>query len=303
LADRPDPRLDKDGRFALLLQRQLRGYSSTDPPIRPQVAMTASMLRQFYSASVSDFDKALCDLFIGAFFFAMRSCEYIKVSGPRKTKLLLVHNIKFYRGRRVLPHSDPLLHRADCVSITFDFQKRDSKGDVITQHRCSDPLLCPVKVWARIIRRLTSYQSTSPTTQVNTYIHPDGSTHYFSGKDLLSRIRLAAATLGEDELGFSPDQVGLHSARSGAAMAMYLAGVPVVTIMLLGRWSSDAFLRYIRRQVKEFSGGVSQKMISNERFFTISSIQNNITEDRPLTSKFGPTSFKDTIKPLVNAFR
>jgi len=114
---------------------------------------------------------------------------------------------------------------------------------------------------------------------------------------------LAAATLGEDELGFSPDQVGLHSARSGAAMAMYLAGVPVVKIMLLGRWSSDAFLRYIRRQVKEFSGGVSQKMISNERFFTISSIQNNITEDRPLTSKFGPTSFKDTIKPLVNAFR
>jgi len=46
-------------------------------------------------------------------------------------------------------------------------------------------------------------------------------------------------------------------------MAMYLAGVPVFTIMLLGRWSSNAFLRYIRKQVKEFSRGISAKMIIN----------------------------------------
>jgi hypothetical protein len=30
-------------------------------------------------------------------------------------------------------------------------------------------------------------------------------------------------------------------------MVMYLAGVPVFTIMLLGFWSSDAFLWYIRK--------------------------------------------------------
>jgi hypothetical protein len=32
MADRPDPRLDRDGKFALLLQRQLRGYNIVDPP-------------------------------------------------------------------------------------------------------------------------------------------------------------------------------------------------------------------------------------------------------------------------------
>jgi hypothetical protein len=42
-------------------------------------------------------------------------------------------------------------------------------------------------------------------------------------------------------------------------MAMFLAKVPVYTIMLLGRWSSDDFLRYIRKQVKEFSKGISKK--------------------------------------------
>jgi len=52
-------------------------------------------------------------------------------------------------------------------------------------------------------------------------------------------------------------------------MAMYLSGVPVYTIMLLGRWSSDAFLHYIRKQVKEFSLGISKKMITKEDFFTI----------------------------------
>jgi hypothetical protein len=54
-------------------------------------------------------------------------------------------------------------------------------------------------------------------------------------------------------------------------MAMYLAGVPVFTIMLLGHWSSDAFLRYIRKQVKQFSRDISDKMIQNEIFFTIPS--------------------------------
>ena len=56
---------------------------------------------------------------------------------------------------------------------------------------------------------------------------------------------------------------------------MYLAQhpirVPTYTIMLQGRWCSDAFLCYIRKQVKEFSKGVSEAMVSEEsfRFFTI----------------------------------
>eukprot|EP00978_Attheya_sp_CCMP212_P039694 scaffold208788_cov31-Attheya_sp.AAC.1 len=50
---------------------------------------------------------------------------------------------------------------------------------------------------------------------------------------------------------------------------MYLAGVPVFTIMLIGWWSSDAFLRYIRHQVQEFSAGVSSKMLLAPDYFTI----------------------------------
>jgi hypothetical protein len=55
-------------------------------------------------------------------------------------------------------------------------------------------------------------------------------------------------------------------------MAMYLAGVPAFTIMLIGRWSSDAFLWYIHRQVQEFSAGLSSKMLLSDEFFAISGI-------------------------------
>jgi len=183
----------------------------------------------------------------------MRSCEYVKVTRSRKTKLLSIKNIKFIKGKRSPPHSDPFLHYADCVLITLELQKKETKNDVITQHRSSDTSLCPVKIWASIIRGIISYPSTHPDSTVNTFMHSNSQLHIFSGQELLQRLRQAAASLGPDVLGFSSSDIGLHSACSRAAMAMYLSGIPVFTIMLLGHWSSVAFLRYIRKQVQEFS--------------------------------------------------
>ena len=100
LAGRADPRLDQDGKFAFILQRQLRGYRSSDVPERRQIAISRFVLQEFYRLAWSKMDKARCDLFIGAFFFAMRSCEYLTVSGPRKTKLLAVKIIRFFYGEK-----------------------------------------------------------------------------------------------------------------------------------------------------------------------------------------------------------
>jgi hypothetical protein len=202
----------------------------------------------------------------------MRSCEYIKVQDTRKTKLLELRNIRFFRGNVLIPHSSSSLSLADCVSITFEFQKRDTKNDTITQHQSGDKLLCPVKVWAYIIRRIRSYKYSTSSTTVNTYqFSKSEKTHTFTGAELLKRLRFATTSIGSESLGFTAKEVGLHSAHSGAAMAMYLAHVTVFTIMLLGCWLSDAFLRYIRKQVKEFSNGISSKMIQHEHFFTIPS--------------------------------
>ncbi len=90
-------------------------------------------------------------------------------------------------------------------------------------------------------------------------------------------------------------------------MAMFLAGVPVFQIMLLGRWASDAFLRYIRKQVKEFSSGISQKMITQENFFTIPSVDIDQSKNKDKGLHYASQhnigfNFSNTVKPLVSVF-
>jgi hypothetical protein len=79
-------------------------------------------------------------------------------------------------------------------------------------------------------------------------------------------IKDDAVAIGETKLGILHSEVGMHSIRSGTAMAMYLLGVPIFSIMLSGRWSSLSFLKYIRKQVQEFSQGISSKMIEVQSF-------------------------------------
>jgi hypothetical protein len=88
----------------------------------------------------------------------------------------------------------------------------------------------------------------------------------------LTRLRTAAQSVGSANLGFELKEIGTHSLRPEAAMEMYLAGVPVYTIMLIGRWSSDAFLHYIRKQVKQFSRHVAKQIITFRLFCTIPDI-------------------------------
>ncbi|KAL7466163.1 hypothetical protein ACHAXS_006462 [Conticribra weissflogii] len=69
------------------------------------------------------------------------------------------------------------------------------------------------------------------------------------------------AAVDHDKLGIKPGKIGMHLIRLDAAMAMYLGECPVYTIMMIGRWSSAAFLRYIRKQVELFSHNVSLWMV------------------------------------------
>jgi hypothetical protein len=87
--------------------------------------------------------------------------------------------------------------------------------------------------------------------------------------EVLVHLRAAAIQYGETRLGFPASRIGTHSLRAGAAMAMFLAGVPVETIQLIGRWQSQTFMRYIRIQVQQMTKGVADVMTANPDFFTI----------------------------------
>lgn len=77
-------------------------------------------------------------------------------------------------------------------------------------------------------------------------------------------------------------------------MAMYLTAVSVFTIMLLDRWSSDAFLRCIPRQVQEFSKGVSEKMVEINEFYTIPEINK---EDPRISGHYLNHRMRNTLGP------
>ena len=79
-------------------------------------------------------------------------------------------------------------------------------------------------------------------------------------------MRWAVDELGLDHLEFTSDEIGCHSIRYAAVMSMFLNKVKTYTITLQGRWSSDLFLCYIRKQVKECSNGVSAAMVDPDTY-------------------------------------
>jgi hypothetical protein len=86
---------------------------------------------------------------------------------------------------------------------------------------------------------------------------------HITSKQITNALRDAILAIGEDSLHIAANKIGTHSIHSGAAMAMFLGGCPVFLIMMIGHWSSDAFLRNIRKQVKEFNHDDSRKMLTH----------------------------------------
>jgi len=95
---------------------------------------------------------------------------------------------------------------------------------------------------------------------------------HITSKSILQHLQSACSPYGSSRLGFEPHKVGTHSLRSEAAMEMYLREIPVYTIMLLGRWSSDTFLCYIHKQAERFLCNNSKKMLTFRSFHHIPDI-------------------------------
>ena len=137
--------------------------------------------------------------------------------------------------------------------------------------RTNDPLLCSVKAGATIVHRiLSTLPNASNHNKLCSFCASDGSTSDINSAQVLPWLRAIVKLIEESILGFrKEDDIGLHSIRSGRAMAMFLAGISTVILRRIGRWNSEAFLEYIREQVESFTYGVAQRMLSFKHFFTL----------------------------------
>jgi len=132
------------------------------------------------------------------------------------------------------------------------------------------------------MRRIRSYKGANKNSPISLVKHKSQIIN-ITGEMIADLCRDGVVPIGETKLGICRSEIGTRSIRSEAAMAMYLAGVPVFSIMLIGRWSSTAFLKYIRKQVQEFSQGISSKMIEVQSFKHVQ----NPTETNPMENIVG----------------
>jgi hypothetical protein len=214
----PDPRLSStDGKTAISIRRILQGFKTTNGNEVRQKAIPVSVICQvhmLYSLSTDPMSIATSQLIIGSFFFAVRSCKYSKTTSPaetKRTKTLTISDIRFFKNSELVPHESTNLQNADIIPITFRSQKNGEKNQTISMHKSQDPALCPVKVWASIVQRIRSYKLTSDSSTVNFYLNKQRNTAQVTSNQIRTKIRAAAASIGEKSLGFKIEEIGCHS--------------------------------------------------------------------------------------------
>ena len=56
------------------------------------------------------------------------------------------------------------LEFANSKAMTFEMQKNDEKHNTVIHGRTDNPVLCPVKSWARLTNRIWAYLGTTEGT-------------------------------------------------------------------------------------------------------------------------------------------
>ena len=131
-------------------------------------------------------------------------------SEKRRTNILKLRCLRFFKDGRELQHSDPYLVYADCVSITFEWQKKDERNDTVTQLASENIILCPVRQWAALVKRIRKYPGSTSDTPVSA-VWKNHKIEHVASTEILAALRDAIRSIGEDKLGLKAEQVGTHS--------------------------------------------------------------------------------------------
>ena len=130
---------------------------------------------------------------------------------------------------------------------------------------------------------ILSYKGTDLNTPINFYRNKNGAPSNISAKDMIKFLRLTCKSIGEEKLGLDISRVCTHSIRTSFSMQLHLAGVKDTIIMMMGRWKSLSFLKYIHPQIQEFSSNLSALMLSGSSLhFSVAHTRNFFHQLRAL---------------------
>ena len=258
-----------------LLQAFLKAMRDEDDPASRVYPANLTIIRAL--PLVLDFDDpdqgvaetAVFDLIIVAFFWLMRPAEYTylpNTPNARRTQAFRLCDIQFDVAGRLRLATDPSCNDATFLAsrravLTFADQKNAVRGETITHHASGDRVICPVRALARRVRAIRQ-ATLDPTTPIN-YVHlPSNDVFYISGEHVTRALRLATTHVFP-QTGIPANLVSARSLRPGGATALMCAGVDRDMIQLLGRWKSDAMLRYLRVAAAANIQPFSRRMLEN----------------------------------------
>jgi len=189
------------------------------------------------------------DLCIIGFFWMLRPAEYLFTGHVGRSEAFRLCDVTFHVGSTALLGTDKSLNdvnvnRITRTSLTFTDQKNAVRGEQISHAATRDPLLCPCKALARICRHLR-YHNAKTTTPLHIYYNYPHLEAHATPTLITNALRHSANNL-RHKTGIDPRKLSARSLRPGGATALLCADIDPNIIQLLGRWKSDAMLRYLR---------------------------------------------------------
>jgi hypothetical protein len=244
------------------LSRQLRGYAKLDPPPTRVKPVPIPILRLAQTLAVMDNTEeslAAADMMWLGFFFLLRPGEYTMPA--EDSHPFHLDDIRLWNQLVAVDPktaTDAELRAVDFAALVFTTQKNCVRGEMIGHGPSSDPFICPVQT---IVRRLLYLRSVGAPGDTFLCAYRDhGRLRLLKSIAITRLLRRAATHLGP-QLGFTSTDVSAKSLRASGAMALLNERVDANMIKLIGRWKSDAMLRYLHVQAHQLMSGYSSLML------------------------------------------
>ena len=262
-----NPRLDLAGNVVPPLQQMQRAWRTGDPPpVRVKPVPLALARHAVNSQDPSNpVQSAIRDLLIIGYFFLLRPGEHA-YSGRAGHPFRLcdtsfdVPGAAAFNGATI---SEASLATAVRVNLNFSTQKNGDRNESITHGDTGDVLLSPVQAVRRRVSHLRLHHA-SPLTPLFTVFLPAGRRAHVTCNHLTLALRSSCRHIGAS-LGLLPSDISARALRAGGAMALLRADVDPMVVRLMGRWKSDAMIRYLHRSALDTSD-LSARMLTGGDF-------------------------------------
>jgi hypothetical protein len=174
-----------------------------------------------------------------------------------------MQDVSFYIGAihlDTMSASPADLQAATSVAYTFTTQKNGKRGENMIHSHSANALCCPVCASIQRVKhlRLHGDKSTAPIAA-----------YYRGSRRLAVKARdvtntlWSAMTANVHRTGVQAHEISARPLRAGGAMALLCGKFDFDLIQILGRWHSDAMIRYLHMQAQPVMQNFSTTMFNN----------------------------------------